>query len=69
MIIGTASGTGADEDDFHTFKRTTIALDRAERREEATKKMLAVKKGVVSGVIVRSGNVPIPSAKKVVMFK
>jgi len=67
MMIGTARGAGADEDDFHTFKRTTTELDRAEKRMEKVKKMLEVKKGVVSGAMVRLGNVPLP--KKVVFFK
>jgi len=70
MVIGTACGAGADEDDFHTFKRTTIELDRAEKREERVKKMMEVKKGVVSGVVVRAHNAPVASAKKkVVVFK
>lgn len=67
MVIGTAGGAGADEDDFHTFKRTTIALDRAEKREDRVKKMMEVKKGVVSGVVVRAHNAS--TKKKVVVFK
>lgn len=69
VVIGAAREAGADEDDFHTFKRTTLELEKAEKREERVKKMLEVKKGVVSGVVVRSDNM-LPSAKKkVVVFK
>ena len=61
---------GADEDDFHTFKRATLEIERAEKQEGRVKKMLEVKKGVVSGVVVRSDIMCLPSAKKkVVVFK
>jgi len=68
--MGATHEAGADEDDFHTFNRTTVQLDRADKREEKVKKMLDLRKGVVSGAIVRTGTLPLPSSKKkVVVFK
>jgi zinc finger CCHC domain-containing protein 9 len=69
LVVGmctAAREVGADEDDFHTFRRTTVELDRADKREEKVKRML----GVVSGIAVRKGTVPLSGAKKkVVVFK
>ena len=66
-VVGMNREAGADEDDFHTFKRTTTELERIERLKERERKDLGVKKGAISGIVVKSGNVP--STKKVVVFQ
>ena len=70
VVIGTAREAGADEDDFHAFKRTTAELDLTEKREDKTRRMLEIKKGALSGTVVKLGNIPLPGTKKkVVVFK
>jgi zinc finger CCHC domain-containing protein 9 len=59
---------GADEDDFHTFKRRTAQIERHEKKEEKAKRMMDMKAGVHSGVIKAFGKPPVPSTKKVVYF-
>jgi zinc finger CCHC domain-containing protein 9 len=66
-VIGMTREAGADEDDFHAFKRTTTELERIERSKERERKDLGVKKGALSGTVVKSGKVP--STKMVVVFK
>lgn len=67
VVIGSACEAGADEDDFHAFKRTTTQLDRTEKLKENTRRELGVKKGALSGTVVKPGN--LPGARKVVIFK
>ncbi|PPQ89467.1 hypothetical protein CVT25_011993 [Psilocybe cyanescens] len=67
-VFGTGREVGADEDDFHSFKRKTTEIDRDERQETKLKQMLEVKAGVHSGVVKAYGAVP-ARPKKVVMFK
>ncbi|KAF7985057.1 hypothetical protein HWV62_8907 [Athelia sp. TMB] len=59
---------GADEDDFHTFKRRTAQIDREERTEEKTKKMLDLKAGALSGIVKAYGKPAVPPKKKAVVF-
>lgn len=70
MLYGPAvdGAAGADEDDFHTFKRHTAQIDREEKTEEKTKKMLDVKAGALSGIVKAYGKPAVPAKKKVVVF-
>ena len=38
VFVGTGQEGGADEDDFHTFKRRTLEVDKAEKVEEKVKR-------------------------------
>ncbi|KAF8894327.1 hypothetical protein CPB84DRAFT_1816117 [Gymnopilus junonius] len=67
-VFGTGKEAGADEDDFHSFKRRTTEIDRDEKKETKLKEMLDVKTGKHSGVVKAFGNAPAPP-KKVVVFK
>lgn len=67
-VLGTGREAGADEDDFHTFKRHTTELDRDKKQEDKIKRSLDVKAGAHSGVVKTFGNVPKPPTKKVVYF-
>lgn len=67
-IIGTGHKAGADEDDFHSFKRHNTEMDREEEQEEKSKRKLDVRAGVHSGVVKAFGNLPRTSAGKVVRF-
>lgn len=67
-VLGTGREAGADEDDFHTFKRHTTELDRDEKQEDKIKRSLDIKAGAHSGVVQTFGNVPKPPTKKVVYF-
>jgi len=64
-IIGSGHEAGADEDDFHLFKRHNTEVEREEKREEKAKRQLEVKSGVHSGIVKTFGKV---SAGKVVKF-
>ncbi len=66
-VIGMTREAGADEDDFHVFKRTTTELEQIERLKERERKELGVKKGAHSGTVVKAGKVS--STKRVVVFK
>lgn len=70
MLYGPAvdGAAGADEDDFHTFKRHTAQIDREEKTEEKTKKMLDVKAGALSGIVKAYGKPVVLAKKKVVVF-
>jgi len=59
---------GADEDDFHTFKRRTAQIERDEKKEEKAKRMMDMKAGAHSGVVKAFGKPPVPPTKKVVYF-
>jgi zinc finger CCHC domain-containing protein 9 len=58
-VLGTGHEAGADEDDFHIFKRQTTAINREERKEEQTKRSIDAKP---------FGTTPRSSIKKVVYF-
>ncbi|CAL1706267.1 unnamed protein product [Somion occarium] len=66
-FFGTGREAGADEDDFHTFKRRTAEVSHEEKVEEKLKKMRNVKVGAHSGV-VKSFGPTVVKPKKVVSF-
>ncbi|RPD61939.1 hypothetical protein L226DRAFT_508810 [Lentinus tigrinus ALCF2SS1-7] len=68
VFVGTGRESGADEDDFHTFKRMTVEVDKSEKAEEKAKKKAGVKVGAYSGVVRAFGDAPAPKKKKVVFF-
>jgi zinc finger CCHC domain-containing protein 9 len=72
MVMGLDSSTapGADEDDFHSFKRRKVEVDHALKREDKMKKQADVRTAVHSGITKSFGNVPPGGApmKKVVHF-
>ncbi|KDQ55812.1 hypothetical protein JAAARDRAFT_59778 [Jaapia argillacea MUCL 33604] len=56
-LLGSSQpGGGADEDDFHTIRRSQIQGEREKKAEERVRKRSGVKKGVVSGVEVLLGD-------------
>lgn len=59
---------GADEDDFHIFKRQTFEVEREEQIEGKVKKMLEVKAGAFTGTVKAFGVAAKPVIKKVVHF-
>ncbi|KIJ68085.1 hypothetical protein HYDPIDRAFT_107723 [Hydnomerulius pinastri MD-312] len=68
-LFGTGSGAGADEDDFHTFKRRTAEVSRDEKKEDKQWKQLDVKAGLHTGTVKAFGKAALPSkTKKVVTF-
>lgn len=66
-MLGTGKEAGADEDDFHTFKRKTGEVEREEKQEEKAKRLLGVKVGLHSGVKL-SGQIRPTAGKRVVFF-
>ncbi|KAI0650004.1 hypothetical protein C8Q79DRAFT_941885 [Trametes meyenii] len=69
VVLGTGREAGADEDDFHTFKRINAEVDQAEKAEERAKRRAEVKVGAHSGVVKAFGNsAPAAKKKKVVFF-
>ncbi|KAF9474709.1 hypothetical protein BDN70DRAFT_924446 [Pholiota conissans] len=58
---------GADEDDFHMFKRKTSKIEHDEKKEVKLKEMLDIRAGALSGAVKPFGNIPQPK-KKVVVF-
>ncbi|KAI0751341.1 hypothetical protein C8Q80DRAFT_1218106 [Daedaleopsis nitida] len=68
LFVGTGQGGGADEDDFHTFKRMTVEVDKSERSEVKAKRKAEVKVGAHSGVVKAFGAAPAAKKKKVVVF-
>lgn len=66
-VFGTGREVGADEDDFHSFKRKTSEIDQEEKQENKLK-LLEVKTGAHSGVVKAYGAAP-ARQKKVVVFK
>ncbi|KAH9943055.1 uncharacterized protein BXZ73DRAFT_40725 [Epithele typhae] len=67
LFVGTGQAAGADEDDFHTFKRSTVEVDKTERAEEKAKKKASVMVGAHTGVVKAFGRGPVDK-KKVVFF-
>ncbi|KAF8557687.1 hypothetical protein OG21DRAFT_234877 [Imleria badia] len=67
-IFGTGGGAGADEDDFHTFKRKTAEVSNDERKEERQKKRLDVKAGLHTGTVKAFGKNQVSSKPKKVVF-
>lgn len=68
-VFGTGSGAGADEDDFHTFKRKNADISRDEKKEDRRRKQLDVKAGLHTGTVKAFGkNQASSKPKKVVFF-
>lgn len=68
VLVGTGGEAGADEDDFHTFKRVNAEVDKAEKAEERAKRRAEVKVGAHSGVVKAFGDAPPATKKKKVVF-
>ncbi|KAI0771851.1 hypothetical protein BD413DRAFT_546569 [Trametes elegans] len=68
ILLGTGREAGADEDDFHTFKRINAEVDKAEKVEERVKRRAEVKVGAHSGVVKAYGDAPPAGKKKKVVF-
>ncbi|KAJ7282944.1 hypothetical protein C8J57DRAFT_1433313 [Mycena rebaudengoi] len=66
-MFGTGGEAGADEDDFHTFKRRRTEVDRDEKNEEKVKRLVDVRAGAYSG-IVKTFGINVAPPKKVVFF-
>ena len=69
VFVGTGQDGGADEDDFHTFKRKTQEVDKAEKVGEKARRKAEVKMAAHSGVVKAFGDsAPASKQKKVVFF-
>ncbi|KAI9001181.1 hypothetical protein BD414DRAFT_473869 [Trametes punicea] len=68
LLVGTGREAGADEDDFHTFKRINIEVDKELKAEERAKRRADVKVGAHSGVVKAYGETPPATKKKKVVF-
>jgi zinc finger CCHC domain-containing protein 9 len=66
-FIGIGSGAGADEDDFHTFKRKNLEVNKEERDNERRKKQQLIKVAAHSGVVKAFGRTT-QTPRKVVHF-
>ena len=67
-IFGTGGGAGADEDDFHAFKRKNVEMSRDEKMEDRRKKQLDVKAGLHTGAVKAFGKNQVSSKPKKVVF-
>lgn len=67
IFLGTGTEAGADEDDFHTFKRKTAEVAKEERADERRRQTSAVKVGAFTGARRVVGRTA-PAPKKVVSF-
>ncbi|KAF9227160.1 hypothetical protein BS17DRAFT_450127 [Gyrodon lividus] len=68
-LFGTGNGAGADEDDFHTFKRNNAEVSKDEKKEVRQRKRLDVRAGLHTGTVKAFGKSQVSSkAKKVVSF-
>jgi hypothetical protein len=61
------NNVGADEDDFHTFKRRTAQIEMEEKKLERVRQTIVAKAGAHSGVVQALGKPPVAS-KKIVYF-
>jgi zinc finger CCHC domain-containing protein 9 len=66
-VMSSGDQQGADEDDFHTFKRRRQEVETDTKSEDAKKKMLGLRAGAQSHIVKAFGTAPKP-AKKVVYF-
>lgn len=55
LFLGTGREAGADEDDFHTYKRKSAELNKDDKGEERRKRLQDVKVGVHTGVVKSFG--------------
>ncbi|KAG1777786.1 hypothetical protein EV702DRAFT_223549 [Suillus placidus] len=68
-FVGTGQSAGADEDDFHTFKRRNADVDKDIKKDEGAKKKVDAKFAPYSGTVKSFGTPVGDSAKvKVVYF-
>lgn len=68
VLLGVGHDAGADEDDFHSFRRKNAEVDRDVMTEEKVRKMAKVKAGVHTGIVKAYGTIPSAKPKKVVNF-
>lgn len=69
VFLGTGRDAGADEDDFHTFKRRNAEVDKSEKTVERVRRQADVKMGAHTGIIKSFGKkTETAAAKKVVHF-
>jgi len=67
-VIGTGRGDmGADEDDFHSFKRRKTEVEVGEKKYDKMRRLTDLKVGMHSGSLVKPAPVKAP-AKTVVFF-
>jgi len=66
-VLGVGREAGADEDDFHIFKRQTTEMDRGEKREQQQKRLLRNGADTQTSIVKSVGNESKPT-KKVVYF-
>lgn len=66
-VIGTGDQLGADEDDFHTFRRRKHEVEKSLAREESKRELFQTKIGTHSGATKTFGAPP-KATKKVVNF-
>ncbi|KAJ7594540.1 hypothetical protein C8J56DRAFT_1044275 [Mycena floridula] len=67
LVIGISDKElGADEDDFHSFKRRKAEVEHLEKRQESAKRQLDVQAGAASGIV--KSFAPAPAAKTKVVF-
>ncbi|KAF8840705.1 hypothetical protein BDN67DRAFT_968147 [Paxillus ammoniavirescens] len=68
-LFGTGNGAGADEDDFHIFKRRNAEVSKSEKKEGRERKRLDVKAGLHTGTVKAFGTSQMSSkTKKIVSF-
>ncbi|KAI0727361.1 hypothetical protein C8Q72DRAFT_840539 [Fomitopsis betulina] len=67
-VLGTGSGAGADEDDFHALKRRSAGIDKSEKTEERVRRQAKVMVGAHSGVVKSFATKATVSTTKVVTF-
>jgi len=68
VFLGVGREAGADEDDFHTFRRKNLVVDRELQGEERMRKTAKIRTGKHSGIVKAFGPVPQVKTKKVVNF-
>jgi zinc finger CCHC domain-containing protein 9 len=68
VFLGGGHEAGADEDDFHIFRRKNTEVDREIQGEERVRKMAHVREGKHSGIVKAFGAAPQAKPKKVVNF-
>ncbi|KLO11729.1 hypothetical protein SCHPADRAFT_830574, partial [Schizopora paradoxa] len=68
VILGTGDAVGADEDDFHSIKRTTAQIDQEEKTALKLSKKLAKKTATSAADVKQPSVLKAPAAKKVVVF-
>ncbi|EGO00486.1 hypothetical protein SERLA73DRAFT_136388 [Serpula lacrymans var. lacrymans S7.3] len=67
-FLGIGHDAGADEDDFHMFKRRAGETDAEEMSKEGVKRRANIRMGQRSGVVKAFGEKPLTTSKKVVFF-